>query len=193
MSSARSATAALAAMSLAVAMFPAAILAAETEAVSSGFETPAVTVIEGEAAGAYPALDDRRRGAARSALERFRRTFVRVAGRCVLVLDDLRAPSPVIFDWLMQGPELVAESEKDMRFRLVNGGKSCPFAIAATTPFPSRCASRRPTTAGSRSAGASSWPPPLSTPCASPASMRPGAASSRSGSGSSPPTRPPLS
>ncbi len=98
-------------------------------------ETPAVTVIEGEAAGAYPALDDRRRGAARPALERFRRTFVWVAGRYVLVLDDLRAPSPVTFDWLMQGPELVAECEKDMRFRLVNGGKSCPFAIAATTPL----------------------------------------------------------
>ncbi|MGI5869753.1 MAG: hypothetical protein ACOX9C_09980 [Kiritimatiellia bacterium] len=98
-------------------------------------QTPAVTVIEGEAAGSYLALNDARRGASRPALERFRRTFIWVEGKYILVLDDIRAPSEVAYDWLMQGPDLVIDDEAGLRFRLVNGAVECPFQIASTTPL----------------------------------------------------------
>ncbi len=96
---------------------------------------PDITVIEGEAAGSYLALNDKRRNATRPALDRFRRTFIWVEGKYILVLDDLRAPSAVTFDWLIQGPELVADDEKSLRFRLVNGAASCPFQLASTSPL----------------------------------------------------------
>ena len=98
-------------------------------------QTAGITVIEGEAAGSYLALKDARRGASRPALERFRRTFIWVEGKYVLVLDDMRAPSEVSYDWLMQGPDLVIDDEKNLRFRLVNGTVTCPFQIASTTPL----------------------------------------------------------
>ena len=100
-------------------------------AVVTAYKTmPGAVIIEGEAAGAYPA-----KGKARPALERFRRTFVWVEGRYILVLDDLRAPSAVDFEWLMQGRALETVDADKMQYKLVNAGASCPFQIVATEPL----------------------------------------------------------
>lgn len=93
--------------------------------------TNGIVAIEGEAAGSYLALNDRRRNATRPALERFRRTFVWVGGAYVLVLDDLRAPSDVTFDWLMQGPALEAVDAATLKYRLADGEAACAFQLAS--------------------------------------------------------------
>lgn len=95
-----------------------------------------LTAIEGEAAGSYLALNDPRRNAQRPALDTFRRTFLWVEGRYILVLDSLKAPSEVTFDWLMQGhDDLRIIDEAALRFELVNGDAVCPFQVAATHPL----------------------------------------------------------
>jgi hypothetical protein len=90
-----------------------------------------IVAVEGEAAGSYLALNDRRRGVQRPALERFRRTFVWVEGEYLLVLDDLRAPAEVTYDWLMQAPKLEAVDAAALRYSLADGGASCAFQIAS--------------------------------------------------------------
>lgn len=92
-----------------------------------------IVAIEGEAAGSYPALNDRRRNVSRPALDRFRRTFLWVEGKYVLVLDDLGAPAEVTYDWLLQGPKLEVVDEGTLRFRLVDGSASCAVQLAADT------------------------------------------------------------
>jgi hypothetical protein len=86
--------------------------------------------IEGEAAGSY--LADPRDGPKRPALDRFRRTFVWIEGRYILVLDDIRAPEPVDIAWLLQGPELKAVDATARRYALAKGSASCPVQVAAT-------------------------------------------------------------
>jgi len=95
-------------------------------------------IAEGEAAGAYLALNDSRRNAHRPALERFRRTFVWVEGEYLLVLDDLEAPQEVTYDWLMQGYQIEQigddqenNNENANLFRLSNDGASCTFQFAS--------------------------------------------------------------
>lgn len=97
--------------------------------------------IEGDASGAYPADTT---GVERPGLTRYRRSFLWVEGKYVLVLDDIRAPESVDIAWLMQGPDLVAAHEtkdetKDEpedaaagRYRLVAGDAACPFHVVAT-------------------------------------------------------------
>ncbi len=85
--------------------------------------------IEGEAAGSYPA---RRGKDGRPALERYRRTFVWVEGKYILVLDDIRAPEAVDVEWLMQGPEMKAPGGQSHRYVLQSKDASCPFEVAAT-------------------------------------------------------------
>jgi len=87
-------------------------------------------VIEGEAAGSY--LANPARGPKRPALERFRRTFVWVEGRYILVLDDIRAPATVDVTWLMQGEQLEAEDASVQRYVLKKGTASCAFQVDAT-------------------------------------------------------------
>ncbi|MCC7495067.1 MAG: heparinase II/III family protein [Fimbriimonadaceae bacterium] len=86
--------------------------------------------IEGEAAGSYAANP---RGVKRPAIERYRRSFLWLPGRYVLVLDDLRAPSEVTWDWLLQGGQVSAGAAQ--RFTLHQGPASCPLQVAATLPL----------------------------------------------------------
>lgn len=94
--------------------------------------TPEIVAVEGEAAGSYLPWDDKKTGESRPALERFRRSFVWVKGDYILVIDDLRAPQPVEFSWLMQGVDLKAVNEQSGRFELVSKSHRCPFQIAAS-------------------------------------------------------------
>lgn len=94
--------------------------------------TPEITAIEGEAAGSYLEYKDKKTGATRPALERFRRTFLWVNGGYILVLDDIRSPEPVEISWLMQGPDLKPVDEAAGRFDLVSKAKSCPFQVVSS-------------------------------------------------------------
>lgn len=93
--------------------------------------TPEVTAVEGEAAGSYLEYKDKKTGATRPALERFRRTFLWVSGGYILVLDDIRSPEPVEISWLMQGPDLKAVDEAAGRFELLSKTKSCAFQVVS--------------------------------------------------------------
>ncbi|NLF32637.1 MAG: DUF4962 domain-containing protein [Planctomycetes bacterium] len=87
--------------------------------------------IEGEAAGFYPA--NPKGGQPRPALDRYRRSFLWVEGRYILVLDDIRAPEPVEIAWLMQGPQLDATDAAAGRYALKGAdGPQCPFQVVAT-------------------------------------------------------------
>jgi len=90
-----------------------------------------VVIIEGEAAGSYLAYTDRKTKRTRPALQRFRRTFIWVEGRYVLVLDDIRAPSAVEVSWLIQGPKLSVQDKNALRFTLAHADATCPFQVAA--------------------------------------------------------------
>ena len=85
--------------------------------------------IEGEAAGSYPALRGKN---GRPALDRYRRTFIWVEGKYLLVLDDIRAPESVHVDWLVQGPELDDSGAQSHRYVLKSGEAACPFQVAST-------------------------------------------------------------
>ncbi|MFW6155305.1 MAG: DUF4962 domain-containing protein, partial [Planctomycetota bacterium] len=97
-----------------------------------------VVVVEGEAAGAYPAGTSRRRGKARTprpALDRYRRTFVWVKGDYLLVLDDIRAEAETELTWLMQGPDLDELDPDAGRYQLRRDEATCPFQVAADNPW----------------------------------------------------------
>lgn len=94
-----------------------------------------VTLAEGEAAGSYLDCTDKKSGASRPALDRFRRTFLWVKGEYVLVLDDIRAPEPVQISWLIQSPTLAADDEKQGCFTLGAADKTCAFQIVADQPL----------------------------------------------------------
>lgn len=88
--------------------------------------------VEGEASGSYLAYKDKKSGASRPALDRYRRTFLWVKGGYILVLDDIRAPEPVNIDWLVQGERLEpADTAQNGRFVLKTGTQSCEFQIVA--------------------------------------------------------------
>ncbi|MFP4354645.1 MAG: DUF4962 domain-containing protein [Phycisphaerae bacterium] len=82
-----------------------------------------VTLVQGEAAGSYPAIRNTRPG-----LDRFGRSFIWVRGRYILVLDEIAAPEPVEISWLLQGPELQA-GEKPGRYVLSKGAARCPVQV----------------------------------------------------------------
>jgi hypothetical protein len=52
-----------------------------------------------------------------------------------MVLDDIRAPSTVDIDWLMQGPELEILDAVDSRYVLRAGDAICPFQVIASRPL----------------------------------------------------------
>jgi len=85
-------------------------------------------VIEGEAAGSYPA-----RAGKRPAIERFRRLFAWKRGAYVLVLDEVRSGQPVEVTWLMQGPRLTPADDTG-RFVLANKDASCGFMLVGDQP-----------------------------------------------------------
>jgi hypothetical protein len=103
-------------------------------AVVTGFRDGGRTVIiDGEAGGSYPAIKDVRPG-----LERFRRTFIWVEGRYVLVLDDIRAPEPVEIAWLLQGADLKPDEAGDGRYVLSKGEARCPLRVVSDKPLSAR-------------------------------------------------------
>ena len=85
-----------------------------------------MTAVEGEISGSYLANKNR------PALDRFRRAFVWVKGKYILVLDDIRAPEPVDIAWLMQGPTLTALDKAPGKYALANENAVCEFTVAAT-------------------------------------------------------------
>ena len=95
-------------------------------------------IIEGEAAGSYLAYTDRKTKRSRPGLDRFRRTFIWVEGRYVLVLDHLRAPEAVEVTWLMQGKQLDVIDDKALRYRLRHEDASCAFQVVSDVPIASR-------------------------------------------------------
>ncbi len=94
--------------------------------------TPDIVAVEGEAAGSYLEYQDKKSGASRPALERFRRTFLWVKSGYILVLDEVRAPATVEVSWLMQGPDLKAVDEATGRFELGSKSRRCPFQVVAS-------------------------------------------------------------
>ena len=86
--------------------------------------------VEGEAGAAY---SPNPRGVKRPALDRYRRAFLWVEGRYVLVLDDIRAPSAVDIDWLLQSGQVNVGT--DSRYELVKGQARCALQVAATQPL----------------------------------------------------------
>jgi hypothetical protein len=87
-----------------------------------------IVVVDGEAGGSYPAIKG-----ARPALRRFRRTFIWVRGKYILVLDDVRAPEPVEIAWLMQGPQLKPGDADAGRYVLAANKTTCPFRVITST------------------------------------------------------------
>ena len=94
-------------------------------------ESGEVMLVEGEAAGSYPAYVDKATGKGRPALDRFRRTFVWVKGSYVLVFDDVRSPQPAEVTWLMQGAKLEALDEAAGCYRLSKAQAQCEFQLVA--------------------------------------------------------------
>ena len=91
-----------------------------------------IVAVEGEASGSYLDYKDKKTGVSRPALDRYRRTFLWVKGGYILVLDDIRAPSAVDIDWLVQGEKLdSSDGMKDGRFVLKTATQSCAFQVVA--------------------------------------------------------------
>jgi len=88
----------------------------------------AITGIEGESAGAYPAFDDGENR--RPALDRYRRSFFWVEGDYVLILDDIRAPEPVDITWLLQSEE-VTPTDDTGRLQLIAGDVTMPAQVVS--------------------------------------------------------------
>ena len=95
-------------------------------------DTGKIVVVEGEAAGSYPA--NRKTKPGRPALERFRREAVWVEGDYILILDDIKAPQEVEITWLVQGAKL-DRTETAGGFRLSKGTASCDFQVVSSPAF----------------------------------------------------------
>jgi len=94
-----------------------------------------VVVIEGEASGSYCAYTDRKTKATRPDLDRYRRAFIWVKGSYVLILDDVRSPSPVDVTWLIQGAKLETVDGAEGRYRLSKNKAQCEFQLVADSPL----------------------------------------------------------
>ncbi len=86
-------------------------------------------IIEGEAAGSYPANNK----TGRPQIDRFRRLFVWKEGQYILILDDVRSPEPVTITWLTQSPQLQPAGQG--RYALINQDARCGFQLASTAPL----------------------------------------------------------
>ncbi len=81
---------------------------------------PECVITDGEAAKAYKGL------------ERYRRTFIWVPGRYILVLDNILAEEDAEITWLLQAPDV---QEGDAGWRLANGEAFCDVRIASDAEF----------------------------------------------------------
>ena len=91
-----------------------------------------VVIIEGEAAKSYPAT---RQGPKRPNLERFRRSFIWVEGKYVLILDDLKAPGAADYTWLVQAEQLTEKDRANGIWNLAKKGANCDFQLVADQSF----------------------------------------------------------
>jgi hypothetical protein len=82
-----------------------------------------LSVVEGEAAGAY------------ADLTRYRRTIIFAPAGYVMILDDIRAAKEVEVTWLAQSPRVQAVDETAHRFRLVNRDTACDVQMASDRAF----------------------------------------------------------
>lgn len=98
-------------------------------------DTGDVLAVEGEAAGSYLSVKDKKTGKTRPALERFRRTFIWIKGGYVLVLDDVRSTQPTDLTWLMQSGGVKTLNESEGRYSLEKGKAVCEFQVVADSPF----------------------------------------------------------
>lgn len=101
--------------------------------VTAWLESNEVVAVEGEAAGSY--LSGTVSNVYRSALSRFRRTFLWVENKYVLVLDDIRCPSAVDITWQMQGQNLTALNAPAGKYRLTKNSATCDFQVVADSAF----------------------------------------------------------
>ena len=82
-------------------------------------DTDDVVVAEGEAADMYPDLT------------RYRRSFIWVRGRYILLLDDIGAAKDAEITWLVQSPEVETINAAQHAYRLKKGAATCDFQVAA--------------------------------------------------------------
>ena len=92
-----------------------------------------VTAVEGEAAGSY--LAGTVGGVSRPALSRFRRTFVWVKDRYVLVLDDIRSTQPADIMWQMQSGDVSVLDALSDKYRLTKNSMTCDFQLVSDGLF----------------------------------------------------------
>ena len=95
-------------------------------------DTGNIVVVEGEAAGSYPAYNKTK--PTRPALDRFRRTAIWVKGDYILILDDIKAPKEVEIAWLVQGAKL-DPAETPGSFHLAKGSAGCDFQVVSNPQF----------------------------------------------------------
>lgn len=88
-----------------------------------------VTVVEGEAAKYYPAING---GEKRPALKQYRRSFIWVADKYILVLDDIESAGNADITWLMQGKTLTPIDEASGKYKLATDGAECDFQVVST-------------------------------------------------------------
>jgi len=89
-------------------------------------DTDDVVISEGEAAGMYDGLD------------RYRRSFIWVRGRYILILDDIRADQPADITWLVQGPQVESRGPQidtlkaaARAYRITRGDAHLDFRVTA--------------------------------------------------------------
>ena len=100
-----------------------------------------VTIVEGEAAGSYLKTTlrprkgpNRGKTLKRPALERFRRTFIWVDGKYILVLDDIRSTEKTTIDWLMQSGSMTARDERAGAYMMAKNDASMSMQVVSDKP-----------------------------------------------------------
>jgi hypothetical protein len=88
-----------------------------------------VFITEGEASGSYPAVT---KGKARPALNQYRRSFIWVEGKYILVFDYIKSSTPADITWMMQGKKLETIDAAKNSYKLVNEDASCTFDVLCT-------------------------------------------------------------
>ncbi len=88
-----------------------------------------VFIVEGEASGSYPA---NKKGKVRPGLDQYRRSFIWVEGKYILILDSIKSEAPADITWLMQGKTLETIDVSKGMYKLVNDDAQCEFQVLCT-------------------------------------------------------------
>ena len=89
-----------------------------------------IVIIEGEASGSYPTTT---RGKKRPKLNLYRRSFIWVKGKYILVLDNVNPAAPADITWMMQGKQLTTVDAGKSNYRLRNGTAVCYFQVVSNS------------------------------------------------------------